>query len=68
VLSAEPETSDWSGARGFVHTEVERTLADRIESCEFYFAGPPPMIEALQDLLVMRWCVPHARIHYDRFF
>lgn len=68
VLSAEPEGSDWAGARGFVHAVVEARLADRREACEFYFAGPPPMIEALQDLLILRWTVPVERIHYDRFF
>lgn len=68
VLSAEAEGSDWAGARGFVHAELEARLADRREECEFYFAGPPPMIEALQDLLIMRWTVPVGRIHYDRFF
>ena len=68
VLSAEPEGSDWTGARGFVHTEVNRVLADRFDACEFYFAGPPPMIEALQDLLIIRRTVPVSRIHYDRFF
>jgi len=68
VLSAEPEGSDWGGARGFVHAAVEADLADRAQACEFYFAGPPPMIEALQDLLIMRWTVPVGRIHYDRFF
>jgi len=68
VLSAEPEGSDWAGARGFVHTEVEQALGDRLQTSEFYFAGPPPMIEALQDLLIMRRTVPVDRIHYDRFF
>lgn len=67
VLSAEPEASAWSGARGFLHQEVEKTLAAP-DRCEFYFAGPPPMIEAMQDLLVMRWKAPHDRIHYDKFF
>jgi toluene monooxygenase electron transfer component len=67
VLSAEPEASDWSGARGFLHQEVERTLPAP-EHCEFYFAGPPPMIEAMQDLLIMRWKAPIGRIHYDKFF
>jgi toluene monooxygenase electron transfer component len=67
VLSAEPEASDWAGARGFLHQEVERSLQTP-ENCEFYFAGPPPMIEAMQELLIMRWKVPHARIHYDKFF
>ncbi|MFA5122594.1 FAD-binding oxidoreductase [Zavarzinia sp.] len=68
VLSAEPEDSDWAGARGFVHEQVAQALADRVDACEFYFAGPPPMVEAVQDLLVMRWTVPIERIHFDRFF
>lgn len=68
VLSAEPEGSDWGGIRGFVHAVVEAHLVEHRDACEFYFAGPPPMIEALQDLLIMRWTVPVSRIHYDRFF
>ena len=68
VLSAEGEGSDWSGARGFVHEEVERALGDRLADSEIYFAGPPPMIEALQELLIMRLAVPLSQIHYDRFF
>lgn len=66
ALSSEPEGSGWSGARGFVHEAVEMACAAP-ENCEFYFAGPPPMVEAMQDLLVMRWKVPHAQIHYDKF-
>ena len=33
-----------------------------------YFAGPPPMVEAMNDLLVMRWRVPLGQIHTDKFF
>jgi toluene monooxygenase electron transfer component len=68
VLSAEPEGSGWAGARGFVHAAVENGLAAPIEECEYYFAGPPPMIEAMQDLLIMRWRAPMAQIHSDKFF
>lgn len=68
VLSAEPEASDWAGARGFVHEAVEQALAEGAETSEFYFAGPPPMIEALQKLLIVKWTVPVGRIHFDRFF
>jgi len=68
TLSAEPADSGWSGARGFVHAEVERALASAPEQCDFYFAGPPPMIDALQDLLLIRWKTPIAQIHYDKFF
>jgi len=68
VLSAEPAESAWRGARGFVHNEVENRLGGPAEHREYYFAGPPPMVEALQDLLVMRWREPLSRIHFDRFF
>lgn len=68
VLSAEAQTSDWTGARGFVHEEVERAVGERAENCEFYFAGPPPMIEALQKLLIIKWTVPLSHIHFDRFY
>jgi toluene monooxygenase electron transfer component len=68
VLSSESDDSDWGGARGFVHGEVEKALQLPVEQHEFYFAGPPPMIEAMQDLLVMRWKAPHAQIHFDKFF
>lgn len=66
VLSSEPADSGWNGARGFVHQAVE-TVGAAPEKYDFYFAGPPPMIDAMQDLLVMRWKVPHAQIHYDKF-
>jgi toluene monooxygenase electron transfer component len=67
VLSAEPHDSVWDGARGFVHATVEQALQLPVENHEFYFAGPPPMIEALQDLLVMRWKAPLGQIHFDKF-
>ena len=68
VLSAEPKESRWGGARGFVHEEVERSLAGAPDSRDYYFAGPPPMIDAMQDLLVMRWKAPLGQIHTDKFF
>ncbi len=68
VLSSEPEASGWTGARGFVHAAVENGLQAPVENHEYYFAGPPPMIEAMQDLLVMRWRAPMAQIHSDKFF
>jgi len=67
VLSAEAEASAWAGARGFVHAEVE-AHAFPVEATEFYFAGPPPMVEAMNDLLVMRWRAPLGQIHTDKFF
>jgi toluene monooxygenase electron transfer component len=33
---------------------------------EYYFAGPPPMITAVQQVLLLGE-VPHDRLHFDRF-
>lgn len=58
----------WTGATGPVHGLVETVLGDRLGSCEFYLAGPPGMIEALQRLLQVEHRVAPERIHFDRFF
>ena len=65
VLSTPDAT--WTGATGFVHPEVVRTLAAPLDQYEYYFAGPPPMIEAVQTLLMVEHRVPYAQIHFDRF-
>ncbi len=46
ALSAEPEGSDWSGERGFVHEVAERLFEGKFEGQTAYLCGPPPMIEA----------------------
>jgi len=35
---------------------------------EFYFAGPPPMTQAIQEMLMVTHRVPFQQIHFDRFF
>ncbi|MGU7814805.1 2Fe-2S iron-sulfur cluster-binding protein [Burkholderia sp. AW49-1] len=67
VLSAADPSQQWNGATGFVHDEAERVLARPLDQYRFYFAGPPPMIEAVQDLLMLRHKVPFAQLHFDRF-
>lgn len=68
VVLSDPQASPaWPGARGFVHAEVERTLAAPLDRFDFYFAGPPPMIDAMQELLMIRHRVPFDQIHFDRF-
>lgn len=66
VLSG-PIDAHWHGATGWVHEEVDRVIGERAGDCEFYFAGPPPMIESLQELLMVRWKVNFSQIHFDRF-
>lgn len=67
VLSAPTDPAAWSGATGFVHAEVERALAPGLERFDFYFAGPPPMIDAIQDLLMVRHRVPFEQVRFDRY-
>lgn len=66
VVSA-PSDARWQGATGWVHDEVDRVIGDAASGCEFYFAGPPAMIESLQQLLMLRRQVPFNQIHFDRF-
>lgn len=65
---AAAEAARWPGAVGPVHELVERTLGERLDAAEFYLAGPPPMVEALQQLLQLTHRVAPEHIHFDRFF
>lgn len=67
ALSAPDAAQAWSGRRGFVHDAVEETMGGSLPNLEVYFAGPPPMVEALQSMLLVRHKVPVHQIHYDRF-
>lgn len=62
-----PDTAGWTGATGWVHDAVERFVSDDAHERDYYFAGPPAMIEALQELLMVRLQVPFQQIHFDRF-
>lgn len=46
ALSAEPEGSDWDGARGFVHEAAQAHFAGCFAGHKAYLCGPPPMVEA----------------------
>ena len=67
VLSQPAASPAWSGATGFVHEQVERDLGGQARGMEHYLAGPPPMLDAMQDYLLLRAGVPHRQIHFDRF-
>jgi toluene monooxygenase electron transfer component len=58
----------WSGATGFVHDLVQRTFGDAMPEYEYYFAGPPPMTQGLQQMLMVGHRVPFGQIHFDRFY
>lgn len=62
-----PDFSGWGGATGWVHEAVEQRVQAGPRERDYYFAGPPAMIEALQEMLMVRLQVPFAQIHFDRF-
>lgn len=63
-----PGVEGWAGATGFVHTRLPQALPAALSNYEFYFAGPPPMTQALQEMLMVDHRVPFEQIHFDRFF
>jgi propane monooxygenase reductase subunit len=67
VLS-EPDGAGWTGATGYVHDVAVRALADgRLSDPEVYTCGPPPMVDALVDVLAAAHGVHANDIHYDKF-
>jgi toluene monooxygenase electron transfer component len=58
----------WRGETGFVHELVRRTFGQSMPGYEFYFAGPPPMTQGLQEMLMVEFRVPFEQVHFDRFF
>jgi toluene monooxygenase electron transfer component len=66
VVVSEPDAS-WSGPTGLVHERMREFVAERWPQFDYYFAGPPPMVEAVQRLLIERR-VPFPQVHFDRFY
>lgn len=67
VLSAAQAEPPWAGATGFVHEVVERGVPQPLRDLDFYLAGPPPMVEATQAMLMGRHQVHPGQIRFDRF-
>jgi toluene methyl-monooxygenase electron transfer component len=65
ILSNEPDSSGWSGRRGFVTEHLDR-LVPNLEDHDLYMCGPPPMIDSLVESIGDR--IPASRRHFDRFF
>jgi propane monooxygenase reductase subunit len=67
VLS-EPDGSAWTGATGWVHDAAAQTLAEgELSEPEVYTCGPPPMVDALVDVLTSTHGVDEQDINYDKF-
>nr|AMK58990.1 PAH dioxygenase component ferredoxin reductase [uncultured bacterium UPO33] len=65
---AAADAAHWQGERGFIHEVLMRHLQGSFTANEYYFCGPPPMTNALQNLLVQEQKVPLQQLHFDRFF
>ena len=68
VVSLPGNEGAWRGRTGFVHEALAMVLPAALDQHEFYFAGPPPMTQALQEMLMVTHRVPFGQIHFDRFF
>lgn len=69
AISDAADDVSWQGERGFVHEVLRRWLdaGNRAQDHEYYFCGPPPMIDAVQRLLMLDRRLPAAQLHFDRF-
>lgn len=64
ILSEEPEHSDWTGLRGFVHEHLDGVV-QKLAEHSLYMCGPPPMIDACLGVVGER--IEPRDIHYDKF-
>jgi toluene monooxygenase electron transfer component len=45
IAVSEPDAA-WTGLAGFVHEHARAFIGERWAAFDYYFAGPPPMVEA----------------------
>ena len=67
IVSDVANADGWTGAKGFVHEHARAWIGERWNDFEYYFAGPPPMAEAVQRMLVEKR-VPYPQVHFDSFY
>ncbi|MDC0302582.1 NADH:ubiquinone reductase (Na(+)-transporting) subunit F [bacterium] len=69
VLSEPLESEQWDGLTGFVHEIARQQLLEKhpdLSRLEFYLCGPPPMVEAVNEMLTELKIAPD-RIACDAF-
>ena len=64
---AAADAQGWTGRLGFIHEIAREFIGERWHDFEYYFAGPPPMVEAVQRMLIDQR-VPFPQVHFDRFY
>lgn len=57
----------FDGPTGFVHAAAQALFGERLAQCEVYFAGPPAMAQAVQQMLLQAG-VPPGQTHFDQFY
>lgn len=67
VLSDEDQTSDWQGARGYVHEAAKDAFDNDFRGYKAYLCGPPVMIEACIATL-MQGRLFERDIYTEKFF
>lgn len=67
VLSAPGAEPPWHGPTGLVHEAVERLAPAALCDLDFYLAGPVPMVDAVQTMLLVRHRIHPDRVRFDRF-
>lgn len=65
VLSSETRPGISSG---FVHEAAQQWLRGREDEFDYYCAGPPPMTQAVEAMLITDAGLPESRLRFDRFF
>lgn len=67
ISMPDADAAQWRGRTGYVHELVADVLGASLAQHEIYFAGPPPMAQAVQRMLFDA-AVPAAQVHYDAFY
>lgn len=67
VVSTPAPVPAWTGAAGFLHEIARERFGERLAQMEIYFAGPPVMAQAMQQMLLAAQ-VPSDQIHFDQFY
>src|SRR5258706_5887980 len=68
AVVSNPEPGDgWNGPTGFVHEHVRSVFGERFADFEIYFAGPPVMAQAVQQMFIEKR-VPYPQVHFDSFY
>ena len=67
VLSSAQDEEGWKGPTGFVHEQARAFIGERWAEFEYYFAGPPAMAQAVQQMLIEKR-VPFPQVHFDSFY